>query len=355
MEIELEKLNVDAFDVRDEPDEEHISEIAESLREDGQWNPIIVRPNGKGTYDIIAGHTRYRAAERIEWSSLEANIKDVDEQEAKELALKTNLKREPMSKIEEGQVVNKILDRHNLTEGELAEQLGKSSSWVNDRIRVALDLEPEVKGLVEEGDLSYSVAREVRRVDADRQLEFAKLLIERGVTGSSSASQFRRQFENDTIYTVGYEGRNFEGFVTDLLDAGVDILIDVRASGESTYKPEFGSELLADRLPEHNIEYRHEPDLGVHRMIRSPYKDGAISDRCFADWYNWWLDNESGVDVEELVTELVTTGAPALMCIERYPEPTDDQSIYCHRHHLAERIQSVERDGRALFPNRVNL
>ena len=355
MQVDLENLNVEAYNVRDEIDEDHVNEIADSLSEDGQWNPIIVRPNQNGGYDVIAGHTRYRAAKSLGWDSLEATVKDVDEERAKELALKTNLKREPMSKIEEGKVVNDLLDRHDLSERELAEQLGKSETWVNDRIRVALDLKPEVKGLVQEGELSYSLARVVRRVSDDRQLEFAELLIEQNITDDSRASKLLQRFENDTIVTIGYEGRDFDEFASELEENGVDVLVDVRASGESTYKPEFSADLLSERLPEYGIEYRHEPDLGVHRMIRAPYKDGAIGHECFANWYDWWMTEESDIDVTEFVQDLVETGKPALMCIEAHSTPEGDQDIYCHRHHLAEMIQDVEEDGRTVFPQRVDL
>ncbi len=355
MEIRLESLNNSAYDVREEVDDDHVEEIAESLEADGQWNPIIVRPDENGSYDVIAGHTRYRAAERLGWDSLEATVKDLDDTDAEELALKTNLKREPMSKIAEGKVINDILDEHDMTQQELAEQLGKSKKWVSDRVKVALDLEPEVKGLVEEGELSYTLARVVRQVEADRQLEFAKRLIEQSVTNETKATQVRRRFENDTIHTVGYEGREFGEFVELLDEAGVEILVDVRASGDSTYKPAFGADMLAQRLPEHGIDYRHEPELGVHRMIRNPYKDGAVGHDCFESWYDWWLDTEADIDLTELADELVETGTPALMCIEHSPEPTDDQEIYCHRHHLAERLRSVEDDGRRVFPNRSDL
>lgn len=355
MEIRLENLNSDEYDIRDEVDEDHVSDIAESLESDGQWNPIIVRPDGEGEYDIIAGHTRYRAAKQLGWETLEATVKDVEEPEAEQLALKTNLKREPMSKIEEGKVINNILDREDLTQSQLAERLGRSKEWVSDRIRVALDLKPEVKGLVQEGKISYSLAREVRRVDEDDQLEFAKMLIEENVTTSGEASKLRLRFENDTIYTVGYQGRSFEEFVDKLQEASIDILVDIRASGESTYKPQFSADYLSNQLPQHGIEYRHEPELGVHRVVRSPYKDNSISHQCFADWYDWWLNQESDIEIEKLADDLVSTGVPALMCIERYAEPKGDQNIYCHRHHLADKISSVEQHGRALFPNRVDL
>jgi len=355
MEIALENLNTDVFDVREDFDEDHVDEIAESLKEDGQWNPIIVRPGENGDYDVIAGHTRCRAAEKVGWDTLNATVKDVDDERGKELALKTNLKREPMSKIEEGQVVNDILDRHDMSERELAEQLGKSKGWVNSRIRVALDLEPEVKGLVEEGELSYTLARVVRRVEEDRQLEFAQLLIDENITSEAEANDLWQRFQNDTLVTIGYEGRDFDDFVSLLEEDEIAVLVDIRASGESTYKPEFSAGFLSDHLPEHDIEYRHEPGLGVHRMVRNPYKDGAIGHDCFADWYDWWISEESDIELEQFVDDLVETGKPALMCIEQHAEPDGDQNIYCHRHHLAEMIQSVERDGRAVFPERTDL
>jgi ParB family chromosome partitioning protein len=355
MEISLDRVHIGEFDVRDEREEEHVKEIAESLNSDGQWNPIIVRPSENGDYDLIAGHTRYRAAKSLGWETLEATVKDVGHDEAMELALKTNLKRKSMSKLEEGKVVNQILDEESLTEQELADQIGKSSSWVNDRIRVALDLVPEVKGLVQEGDLTYSVAREVRRVDDERQLEFAELLIEQSVSDSATASKLRTRFENDTIYTIGYEGKDFDEFYEELVDADVDILIDVRASGESTYKPAFGADMLAERLPERGIEYRHEPELGVHRLVRNSYKDNAISHDCFESWYDWWLTEESNIDVSEITENLVSEGAPALLCIEHSAEPSDEQDIYCHRHFLAERMRQIEQNDRPLFPNRVDL
>lgn len=355
MEIKLDNISLGDFDVREERDEDHVQKIADSLEQDGQWNPIIVRPGEDGQYDLIAGHTRYRAAKSLGWDSLEATVKDVDFSRAKELALKTNLKREPMSKIEEGRVINDILDRRDVNQTELANEIGVSEGWVRDRVRVALDLEPEVKGLVQEGELSYSVARVVRRVDGDKQLEFAEMLIERDVTGQEEANRLRQRFLNDTIYTVGYEGKDFDEFCEELEQAGVDILIDVRASGESTYKPAFGADMLSERLPDRGIEYRHEPNLGVHRMIRSPYKDGAINHDCFSDWYDWWVAEESGVEIEAFADELVTEGTPALMCIEHSATPTDGQDIYCHRHFLAEKIQSAEDNGRPLFPNRTDL
>lgn len=355
MEIQLEKINTDVYDVREEVDEDHVDDIAESLKADGQWNPIIVRPSEDGSYDLIAGHTRYRAAKKIGWDSLDATVKDIDGERAYELALKTNLKRKGMDKLEEGRVINEMMDQYGLNQSELAKKLDKSNRWVSERMRVALELDPKVKGLVQEDELSYNIARIVTQVDEDRQLDFAELLMEQEITQAAEASRLKHRFENDTLYTIGYEGLDFDEFVNKLEENEIEIVLDVRQSTDSNYKPEFNGEILEQRMPENDIEYRHDPDLGVHWTVRRAYKDRAIGHDCFADWYRWWIHEESDIDLLDLASDIERSGTTALLCIEKYASPEGDQEHYCHRHHLAEEIQSLEQDGRKLFPNRQDL
>lgn len=355
MKVELGDLKTDVYDVREEVDEGHVEQIRESLKEDGQWNPIIVRPGENGDYELIAGHTRVRAATELGWGEIEATVKNIDDTEAEKLALKTNLKRKGMSKLEEGRVVNNLMTEYELSQAGVADKLGKSKSWVSDRVKVALNLRPEVKGLVEEGELSYSLARVVTQVEDDHQYEFAQLLIDQDISNGKEARQLAIRFLNDTLYTVGYEGRDFSEFVEILERTEIEILVDVRASTSSNYKPEFNGDVLADRLDEYGIEYRHVPELGVKNLIRKPYKDGAIGHDCFRDWYEWWVTEESGFDLDEFLFELEGEGTPAFMCIEEHASPSQGQDIYCHRHHLTEMAQSIERDGRALFPEREDV
>lgn len=355
MKISLSDIQTDHYDVRESHDEEHVQEIQESLEEDGQWNPIIVRPGENGDYQLIAGHTRVKAANNLGWEELEATVKNVDDGEAEQLALKTNLARRGMNKLEEGRVVSRLMSDHELTESEVAEKLGKSDKWVRDRVKVALNLKPEVKGLVEEGDLSYTLARVVTTVEEERQLEFAKLLIDQEITDEIYANELSKRFDNDTVYTIGYEGRDFEEFATLLKENEIDILVDIRESTSSNYKPEFNGEVLSDRLEEKGIQYRHVPELGVKGIIRRPYKDGAIGHDCFEDWYRWWVTEEAEIDMDEFVDELELEGTPAFMCIERYAEPNGEQHIHCHRDHLAEMVHGRDVDGRIHFPVRKNL
>lgn len=357
MKIDIDKIRTDQFDVREETDQNHVNQIAESLETDGQWNPIMVRPSSEedGKYDLIAGHTRTRAAKELGWDKIEATVADVSDKEARRLALKTNLKRKGMSKLEEGKVINDLLTEHDLTQTELADRLGKSQRWVSERIKVALELDPKVKGLVQEGEISYNIARIVTQVPEQQQLEFAEYLLENNVTDSAEASRHKQRFLNDTLFTIGYQGRDFEEFLELLEGNDVEVLVDVRGSADSAYKPEFNGDVLEDRLKQNGIEYVHQPEFGVHRLIRGPYKEGAIGHSCVKDWYQWYIQEEAEVNIEQIAEDLVNRGTPALMCIEEHPEPAGDQEIYCHRDFLADMMQSVSDNGRKIFPNRSDI
>jgi len=80
MKIELSKVQIGRFRVREKLDEDHIKDIMQSLAKDGQWNPIIVRPaKERGYYELIAGEYRVEAAKRLGWKEIEATVKDVDD------------------------------------------------------------------------------------------------------------------------------------------------------------------------------------------------------------------------------------------------------------------------------------
>jgi ParB family chromosome partitioning protein len=167
------------------------------------------------------------------------------------------------------------------------------------------------------------------------------MVIENGWSRDEARTQIDR-FQNDTIVTIGYSGRDFENLVSDLQENNVDILVDVRASGESMYKPEFNVDVLENQFENvEGIKYVHRPEFGVPQVLVEPYKEQAIGHQCFEDWYRWHIYN--GEDkFDEFANFLKDAGKPAIMCIEKYPEPKADQKHYCHRHHLANELIDSE-------------
>lgn len=355
MEIKLDNLQTDAFDVRDDSDEDNYEMLKGSLDKDGQWNPIIVRPGENGDYEVIAGHTRCRAARDLGWDTIEANVKDVGDEKADELSLKTNLVRSGMSKVEEGKVLNHMQRKYEITQRELADRLGKSSKWVSTRISVALDLHKNVQRMVDDGEITFTAAQVLSSEDKSDQEELAKIVAQRNNPNKTEVREIKSRYFNDTLYTIGYQGRDWDEFVSLLKDNDIDLLIDVRKSSKSQYKPAFSGETMRSRLDKEGITYWHQSQLGVDYQIREPYIEGYVDTSAFEGWYEWSVFDENEFDLDSFVEKVEGKGTPALMCMERHAKPESDQEIHCHRDLLAGHIAEVENDGEPRFPNRVDL
>jgi ParB family chromosome partitioning protein len=343
MKIAVEKIALPDFQIREEIDPEHVEEIKESFEKDGQWNPIIVRPNEDGNteYQVVSGAHRLEAAKQIGWSDIDAMVKDLGDEDARGLAVKTNRMQKQMKDEEIGELCKELYTEYGLSEEEIGEITGMAPRTVQDKITLVMDLEDSVYEKVKSGDLAGRKGLVIAQLPKEDQAEFTRMVMENGWSRDEARSQLER-FQNDTIVTVGYSGKDFEELVEDLRKKDIDILVDVRASGESMYKPEFNTDVLENQFQNiSDIDYVHKPDFGVPQMIVKPYKEQVIGHQCFEDWYKWHMHN--GEDkFNEFAEFLKDTGKPALMCIEKYPKPQDDQEHFCHRHHLAEELLDAE-------------
>ncbi len=335
MRIPLEKLILNPEIVaRIKVDEEHLKLLMKSLKEDGQLHPITVRPLPDGRYEIIDGLHRVEAAKRLGWKDIEANVITVDELEAKFLALKANLVRRNLEPVQEGELVYRIMVKHGLTEKQVAEKLGVSVEWVSKRLALVLRVHEEVRRLVAEGKLSLGHAVVISRIkDPKKQVKFAHLIIKNG-WNVKQAEEALVEFLNDTIFTVGYEGRSFEELVELLKKHEIKVVFDIRHDVEFV-KPEFSSEFLKRQLPAHGITYIQFKGLGVPKIIREPYIEGRLSFDCFKQWYLWWIE-KSRDEWEPKIRDAKRRGFITLLCVERYPRPRGSQKHYCHRDILAD-------------------
>lgn len=343
MKIAIEKIALPRFQIREEIDDEHVEEIKESFQEDGQWNPIIVRPAPDSRdveYEIISGAHRFEAAHSLGWSEIEATVKDLGDENARGLAVKTNQMQKEMKDEEIGELCKELYTDYGLSEEEIGDITGLAPRTVQDKITLVMDLADSVYDRVKSGDLAARKGLVIAQLPKEDQEEFTKRVIENGWSRDEARNQLER-FENDTVVTVGYSGKDFDELVDDLRENDVEILVDVRASGESMYKPAFNVDVLKNRFSNINdIEYVHKPDFGVPQIIVKPYKEQAIGHSCFEDWYMWNIHEDDGF--EEFGEFLKEAGKPALMCIEKYPKPENDQNHFCHRHHLANELLEAD-------------
>lgn len=164
--IPLGQIRPDPDQPRQHFRDEKIEELAQSLKENGQAVPIAVRPepDGPDGFVIIHGERRWRAAKRLGWKTIAADVQKVSAETARWRSLTENVQREDLSPIEEALAYRRQLGRHDMTQGELGEQVGKSQSYISQKLRL-LRLPPPVSFWLKRGALSEGHARQLMTIE----------------------------------------------------------------------------------------------------------------------------------------------------------------------------------------------
>lgn len=139
-------------------DENALNELSSSIKLHGVIQPIVINDNGDGTYLIIAGERRYRAAKKAGLDKIPAVIKNYSDRQIKEIAIIENLQREDLNPIEAARAIKQLMEEYKLTQETVAERIGKSRPNIANVLRL-LTLYPDVMTMVEEGKLSAGHAR----------------------------------------------------------------------------------------------------------------------------------------------------------------------------------------------------
>ena len=167
--VSLDRIEPNPMQPRREFGAESLRELAESLKQNGMMQPLVVKNNGSG-FTIIAGERRYRAARLAGLDEVAVVIMDdVDEDKMLELALVENIQREDLNPIETAEAFRSLLDRCNLSQNELAERVGKSRTAVANTIRL-LGLPDSIIKMVRSGELSEGHARTLLALETEEQM-----------------------------------------------------------------------------------------------------------------------------------------------------------------------------------------
>ena len=157
--------------------EDELEELADSIRQNGVLQPLLVRKVGS-SYEIVAGERRYQAALRAGLKELPVIIKEISDDEVFKLALIENLQRSDLSPLEEANGYRQLIKERGLTQEELAKILSKSRSTITNTLRL-LDLPEEVQRLVEEGELTAGHARAILAVPSEEgRIALAQKVVE---------------------------------------------------------------------------------------------------------------------------------------------------------------------------------
>jgi ParB family chromosome partitioning protein len=228
--VAIDMIASSALNPRKDFDEEDLSELAESIRQKGLVQPIIVRQSEAGGYEIVAGERRWRAAQRAGMHTIPVIVRELNDQEMLELAIIENVQRSDLNAIEEASGYFDLMDRFSYTQERLAEVIGKSRSHVANTLRL-LKLPDSVRTRVREGKLTAGHARAlVGRDDAEALAERIVTRdmnvreVEALVHALENPNEGRGKREKDA------DTRAFEKELADSLGLKVEIK---RGSGES--------------------------------------------------------------------------------------------------------------------------
>ena len=181
VEIPLTEIRSNPYQPRKDFDEEALKEIAESIKEHGVIQPIIVKKSIKG-YELIAGERRTRASKMAGKDTIPAIIKDFNDQQMMEIALIENIQREDLNPIEEAEAFHKIIVTYNLTQEEAATKFGKSRSHITNLLGL-INLPDKVKEYVKTKKISMGHARVLSKLSDQTQIiDLANKIIEDGLS-----------------------------------------------------------------------------------------------------------------------------------------------------------------------------
>ena len=179
--LKLDELRPNPYQPRKVFNEESLKELAESIKEHGVFQPIIVKKSIKG-YDIIAGERRVRASKIAGLTEIPAIIRDFNDNQMMEIALLENLQREDLSAIEEANAYKKLQDQLGLTQEELAKRLGKSRSHITNMLGL-LTLPESIQKDINDKKITMGHARILSKLeDQEQQKELEKRIIDEGIS-----------------------------------------------------------------------------------------------------------------------------------------------------------------------------
>jgi len=190
-EIPVDLIQRGKYQPRRDIEPESLQELADSIKAQGLMQPIVIRPISDKRYEIIAGERRWRAAQLAGLGGIPALVRDVSDEAAIAMALIENIQREDLNPIEEAVALQRLQQEFELTQQEVAEAVGKSRSTVANLLRL-MSLEPEVRTMLEHGDLDMGHARCLLSLTGAAQCQAARQVSARGLSVRQAEALVRR-------------------------------------------------------------------------------------------------------------------------------------------------------------------
>ena len=227
IDINLNDLRANPYQPRKVFNDEALNDLAESIKEHGVFQPIIVKKSIKG-YEIIAGERRVRASKLAGLEKIPAIIRNLNDEQMMEIALLENLQRENLSAIEEAVAYKSMIEKLNLTQEELSKKVGKSRSHITNILGL-LRLPKEVQEMVAHNKLSMGHARVLSKLeDNDKILEMARQIVERKIPVRELEQQAEDKAKKVKIERHPKSTNNDFKYVEELLREKLDTKVKIK-------------------------------------------------------------------------------------------------------------------------------
>ncbi len=179
--VKLDELRSNPYQPRQVFNEEALQELADSIKEHGVFQPIIIKKSIKG-YEIIAGERRVKASKLAGLDEIPAIVRDFTDEEMMEIALLENLQRENLNPMEESRAYKKLIETLNITQEELAKKLGKSRSYITNMIGLQ-NLPSSIQTMISDKKMSMGHARVLSKLEnEEQQKELADKITTEGIS-----------------------------------------------------------------------------------------------------------------------------------------------------------------------------
>ncbi len=238
--IPIELIQRGKYQPRTDMHEEALQNLAASIKAQGVMQPIVLRPISDTHYEIIAGERRWRATQIAGLDSIPAIIKPVSDESAIAMALIENIQRENLNPIEEAMALKRLQEEFELTQQEVADAVGRSRASVTNLMRL-IALNPDVRLMLEHGDLEMGHARALLSLSELQQSEAAQIVVGKGLSVRQTESLSRKMLSDagkskKPTFVSDPDIRKLEESLSEKLGANVQIQHGDKGAGKLTLK-----------------------------------------------------------------------------------------------------------------------
>lgn len=250
--LPVERVRPGQYQPRTRMDADALQELADSIKAQGLVQPIVVRKLSGGEYELIAGERRWRAAQLAGLHDIPAVVRDIPDQAAAAMSLIENIQREDLNALEEAGALRRLIDEFGLTHQQTAEAVGRSRVAVTNLLRL-LELQPEVKALLDAGQFEMGHARALLALQGAKQVEIAKLVAQRQLSVRDTERLIKQVLENTNVEIPAFKPSpdvvRLEQRLADTL--GAKVAIRYNRSGKGKLVIEYNSLDELDGILEH--------------------------------------------------------------------------------------------------------